>query len=1046
MIVAAVALAIVLAQQLGGGKPVIAWTAVPEVCTLSSAAITPYASLIETTTPGSTADPSILMATTTGSLITDCNSLLAARDTLQPSASSTASFKDWSAGKSMHDWSGVVVCPRADGGVDGGNCSGVASGSPPRVVSLACGGCDLRNGSLHAALGNLHKLKRLNLGRAGLTGAIPAALGNLKELDLLALRGYNLSTPSGSRQYVNTLSGQIPPELGQMSSLEDLWLEGNQLTGSIPPELGNLANLERLYLDENLLTGSIPKELGDIGSLEDFRATSNSRHDADGNQTNTGLTGSIPGELGDLSNLQVLRLEYNSLSGSIPSELGDLSAITELRLTGNDLTGSIPPELGQLSTLRRLQLGRNQLSGSIPAALSGLTNLSTLYLHANKQTTTDAVSGEMTVTHSGLTGTLPSQLGSLDKVAYMALFGNSLEGVIPPEWSGMTSMVRLWVWDNPDLITRVALTPDKASMSEGDGATTVNVTARVDAGSEWLARVWARPVSAGTANYTSAFTGQDAVVEARGSGGANVVGFAAAATAAFTIPSAIATIEPPLTAAKRSALPSGMGSAVAAITITPEDDSVVESDESISLSVSGKGVTVHSGGNVYHATRLVTGAAGAITLADDDATRLVTPTPTRTPMSFVGPGLSTTQTATLTPTQTPMTDILDPSITQTATRSPTVTLTPTPTQMSLVGPGLLITMTPTPTAGATRTHTATATATIAGAATATATHTPVGGASDPPIVIVQPTHTATGTMPPAAGADATSTATATIAGTGSPTATATITGTAIPAATATPEGRDTRMRQPTRTPRATATAGAGWTATAVAMGTGTAVAMGTVTPIPTVTAVASVTGTVTAVATITPVATLTGTPGVMATVMPMATLTATPAVAPTGTVVVAARATGTPEADDSPARATATLTPTATGVARDGVGERAVAATFTATAIATATFVAGEQVGVADVGETATAAARVVAQGVVMGGTGTVVVAGARVGNGVGEVDGEGGVGVAGEAGGPGDDGTPGVMTSVVDGGGFWWWLVLALVGAYVAWRAWRRWRWGRAP
>ena len=92
-------------------------------------------------------------------------------------------------------------------------------------------------------------------------------------------------------------------------------------------------------------------------------------------------------------------------------------------------------------------------------------------------------------------------------------------------------------------------------------------------------------------------------------------------------------------------------------------------------------------------------------------------------------------------------------------------------------------------------------------------------------------------------------------------------------------------------------------------------------------------------------------------------------------------------------------------------------------------------------GEVATAQA----QGVVMGATATVVVADARVGNGVGEVNGEGEAGAVEVAGG-GDDGTPGVMTSVVDGAGFWWWwLLLALVGAYVAWRVWRRWRRGRA-
>ena len=36
----------------------------------------------------------------------------------------------------------------------------------------------------------------------------------------------------------------------------------NQLTGEIPPEIGNLTNLEGLYLNSNNLTGSIPPGQG----------------------------------------------------------------------------------------------------------------------------------------------------------------------------------------------------------------------------------------------------------------------------------------------------------------------------------------------------------------------------------------------------------------------------------------------------------------------------------------------------------------------------------------------------------------------------------------------------------------------------------------------------------------------------------------------------------------------------------------------------------------------------------------------------------------
>ena len=58
------------------------------------------------------------------------------------------------------------------------------------------------------------------------------------------------------------MSGEIPPELGNLANLQELFLYGNQLSGEIPPELGNLANLQELFLYGNQLSGEIPPEVG----------------------------------------------------------------------------------------------------------------------------------------------------------------------------------------------------------------------------------------------------------------------------------------------------------------------------------------------------------------------------------------------------------------------------------------------------------------------------------------------------------------------------------------------------------------------------------------------------------------------------------------------------------------------------------------------------------------------------------------------------------------------------------------------------------------
>jgi len=66
--------------------------------------------------------------------------------------------------------------------------------------------------------------------------------------------------------YNNQLTGEIPPEIGNMESLNFLWLHNNQLTGEIPPEMGNLEKLGELYIYSNNLT-----DLPDLSALTSLK-------------------------------------------------------------------------------------------------------------------------------------------------------------------------------------------------------------------------------------------------------------------------------------------------------------------------------------------------------------------------------------------------------------------------------------------------------------------------------------------------------------------------------------------------------------------------------------------------------------------------------------------------------------------------------------------------------------------------------------------------------------------------------------------------------
>ena len=197
------------------------------------------------------------------------------------------------------------------------------------------------------------RVARLELVDNQLSGTIPVEIGNLTSLKILDITR-------------NQLSGTIPVEIGNLTSLSYLSLSGNQLSGTIPVEIGNLTSLSYLSLSENQLSGTIPAQLRNLTSLTSLFIGLNQ------------LSGTIPVEIGSLTSLFGLSLGGNQLSGTIPVEIGDLTSLTQLDLGGNQLSGTIPVEIGNLSSLFGLYLNDNQLSGQIPAALGKLTSLTGL--------------------------------------------------------------------------------------------------------------------------------------------------------------------------------------------------------------------------------------------------------------------------------------------------------------------------------------------------------------------------------------------------------------------------------------------------------------------------------------------------------------------------------------------------------------------------------------------------------------------------------------------------------------------------------------------
>ncbi|XP_071690581.1 probable LRR receptor-like serine/threonine-protein kinase At1g67720 [Rutidosis leptorrhynchoides] len=97
-------------------------------------------------------------------------------------------------------------------------------------------------------------------------------------------------------------------------------LSGKNLTGNIPLDLTKLTSLEELWLDGNALTGPIP-DFTECRNLKIIHLENNR------------LSGDIPSSLADLPNLSQLYLQNNLLSGDVPSSLLNKNLV--LNYTGN---------------------------------------------------------------------------------------------------------------------------------------------------------------------------------------------------------------------------------------------------------------------------------------------------------------------------------------------------------------------------------------------------------------------------------------------------------------------------------------------------------------------------------------------------------------------------------------------------------------------------------------------------------------------------------------------------------------------------------------
>ncbi|KAH9779342.1 putative leucine-rich repeat receptor-like serine/threonine-protein kinase [Citrus sinensis] len=135
-------------------------------------------------------------------------------------------------------------------------------------------------GELPKTFAKLTNMKDLFIQPSGLVGPIPSgifSLENLTDLRISDLNGPEATFPQlGNKKMTNlilrncNITGELPPYLGNMTTLKVLDLSFNKLSGHIPSNFDDLNEVDYIYFTGNLLTGAIPPWMLEKGDKIDL--------------------------------------------------------------------------------------------------------------------------------------------------------------------------------------------------------------------------------------------------------------------------------------------------------------------------------------------------------------------------------------------------------------------------------------------------------------------------------------------------------------------------------------------------------------------------------------------------------------------------------------------------------------------------------------------------------------------------------------------------------------------------------------------------------
>ncbi|EEF28102.1 serine-threonine protein kinase, plant-type, putative, partial [Ricinus communis] len=313
----------------------------------------------------------------------------------------------------------------------------------------------------------------LDISFNSLSGNLPWCLANLTSLQQLDLSSNHFNgslSPLSSLTsiyylYLSDNMFQIPISLNPFVNLSKLILfygEGNRIYAET--EVENMIpkfQLEILYLSGDGYGGAFPKFLYHQHDLERIEVSNIKFRERfpywllDNNTNlkllylaNNSLSEPLELPIRSHMNLSELDISDNSFHGYIPMQIGAyFPSLTKLKMSRSGFHGSIPSSFGNMSSLEYLDLSNNQFSGNIPNSIG---NMPSLYVLA--------------LTENDISGRLPSNF-SFSSISEIHLSRNRIQGslehpffcgsvlltVLDLSHNHMTGSIPSWIGGLPQL-------------------------------------------------------------------------------------------------------------------------------------------------------------------------------------------------------------------------------------------------------------------------------------------------------------------------------------------------------------------------------------------------------------------------------------------------------------------------------------------------------------------------------------------------------------------------------------------------------------------